>query len=104
MDENYYDDSNDSGSEGGKEKGPNSSTSLLPKSVLMGKDFKVGDEVVLKITAIHGDEVAVEYASGEDESPKEDAAEGSEEAPAEGDPEMAMAGDGGGEEAGGMYD
>jgi hypothetical protein len=45
-------------------------TSLLPKSILMGKDFKVGDEVVLKIEAIHGDSVEVAYApekGGEEE-------------------------------------
>lgn len=104
MAEDYYGEQGSSGSEGGKEKGPNSSTTLLPKSVLMGKDFKVGDEVVLKITAIRGDEVAVEYASGEDESPKEDATEGAEEAPEGGDSEMAMAGGDQGEQAGSMYD
>lgn len=35
---------------------------LLPKSILMGKDFKPGDEIVLKIDAIHDDEVEVSYA------------------------------------------
>jgi hypothetical protein len=38
-------------------------TALLPKTILGGKTFKVGDEVVLKITADHGDEVAVAYAT-----------------------------------------
>jgi hypothetical protein len=37
-------------------------TALLPKSILAGKDFKVGDEVVLKITGMHEGEVEVEYA------------------------------------------
>jgi hypothetical protein len=36
---------------------------LLPKSILMGKDFKPGDEIVLKIDAIHDDEVEVSYAT-----------------------------------------
>lgn len=39
-------------------------TGLLPKEILMGKDFKVGEEVVLKITAIHDDEIQVAYATG----------------------------------------
>lgn len=42
-----------------------SPTALLPKSILMGKEFNVGDEVVLKITHIYEDEIAVEYATGE---------------------------------------
>jgi len=49
---------------------PESSTGILPKSILAGKDFKVGDEVVLKIVALHDNDVEVEYASekgGEDE-------------------------------------
>lgn len=37
-------------------------TALLPKSILGGKEFSPGDEVVLKIVAIHEDEVEVEYA------------------------------------------
>jgi len=36
---------------------------LLPKSILAGKDFKPGDEIVLKIDAIHDDEVEVSYAT-----------------------------------------
>lgn len=38
-------------------------TALLPKSILAGKDFKPGEEVVLKIVRIHDDEVEVAYAS-----------------------------------------
>jgi hypothetical protein len=66
------------------EEGP---TALLPKSILGGKTFKVGEEVVLKITGIHADQVSVAYA---DEKP----AEGSEEpAPGEeSEPEPAMDG------------
>ena len=37
-------------------------TATLPRSILMGKDFKVGDEVVLRITHMGEDEIAVEYA------------------------------------------
>lgn len=37
-------------------------TGLIPKSLLAGKKFNPGDEVVLKIVADHGDEIEVEYA------------------------------------------
>lgn len=37
-------------------------TALLPKSILAGKEFKVGEEVVLKIVRMYEDEVEVEYA------------------------------------------
>jgi len=61
---------------------------VLPKSIMMGKDFKPGDEIVLKIDAIHDDEIEVSYAPAkESEQPKEP-----EDAPAEapqGDAEMA---------------
>jgi hypothetical protein len=55
-------------------------TTLIPKSMGMGKDFKVGDEIVLKITGIHGDQYAVEYApekgadTNEEQTPPEQAA------------------------------
>lgn len=39
-------------------------TALLPKNILGGKDFKPGEEVVLKIEHIYEDEVEVSYASG----------------------------------------
>jgi hypothetical protein len=37
-------------------------TFLLPKEVLQGKKFDVGDELVLKIAGMHGDSVEVAYA------------------------------------------
>lgn len=37
-------------------------TALLPKSILAGKKFEPGDEVVLRIVRFHGDEVEVAYA------------------------------------------
>lgn len=37
-------------------------TALLPKTILGGKDFQPGEEVVLKIVALHDDEVEVSYA------------------------------------------
>ena len=39
-----------------------SATALIPKSLLGDKEFKAGDEVVLKIVHIYEDEVEVEYA------------------------------------------
>lgn len=39
-------------------------TAMLPKSILAGKEFKPGEEVVLKIVAMHDDQVEVTYATG----------------------------------------
>lgn len=36
---------------------------LLPKSILAGKDFKPGEEIVLQIVSIEDDSVRVKYAS-----------------------------------------
>lgn len=48
-----------------------SSTGLISKSLLGGKHFGVGDEVVLEIVADHGEEVEVKYASEKPESKTE---------------------------------
>lgn len=58
------------GQEKSDEGGP---TGVLPKSILMGKDFNTGDELVLKILAIHDDEIEVGYA------PEKGKGEGKEE-------------------------
>jgi len=57
----------DSGVEGGDEQdtdekmdGP---TALIPKTLLAGKEFKPGEEVVMKIVHDHGDEVEIAYAT-----------------------------------------
>lgn len=64
----------------------NEPTALLPKSILAGKEFKPGDEVVLRILAIHDDEVEVAYSY-------EDKDEGGDKAPApEAAPQDEMAG------------
>lgn len=76
--DDLYSDGEDSGAEAPKEeaKQEDSPAAVLPKSILAGKTFNVGDEVVLKITGMHGDEVTVEYApakKGEkEEEPDED--------------------------------
>jgi hypothetical protein len=46
----------------GKEQDDEGAEALLPKSILMGKEFNVGDEVVLKITHMYEDEISVVYA------------------------------------------
>ena len=59
----------------------------IPKSLLMGKDFKVGEEVMFEITAMHGEEVSIKYATGKGSD--EEKGEGSEMAAApKGDGEM----------------
>jgi len=68
-----------------------SPSAVLPKSILMGKKFNVGDEVVLKITSIGEDEIGVEYALSKGEGEKKDD-ESSESMPddemGEGEPAM----------------
>lgn len=58
--------------ENNDEKGAGESA-LIPKSLLAGKEFNPGDELVLKIVALHGDDVEVEYATGKDDSKEGDA-------------------------------
>lgn len=56
MAEDYYPPMEEGGSK------DESATALIPKSLLAGKDFQPGDEVVLKVVHIFEDEVEVEYA------------------------------------------
>lgn len=44
------------------EQNEDSAVTLIPKSLLAGKKFNPGDEVVLQIVADHGDQVEVKYA------------------------------------------
>lgn len=69
-------------------------TGLLPKALMAGKDFKPGDEIMLKITAVHEKDFEVEYAP---EKGKEEEAEGPHD---EGSEMAGMEGGGGG--GGGM--
>lgn len=52
-----------------------SAEAVLPKSILGGKQFNVGDEVVLKITAMHDDQISVAYAPAKPEGGKESGGE-----------------------------
>lgn len=56
---------------GGKDEESAGASALLPKSLLAGKDFKVGDEVVLKIVHEYEDEVEVEYSHDEPDKKSE---------------------------------
>lgn len=62
----------------------------IPKAMLMGKTFKVGEEVMFEITAIHGDEVSIKYATekgeGKEEGEGEETSAGAP--PPKGDSEM----------------
>ena len=51
--------------EGEHEDGP---TALLPKSVLGGKEFKEGEEIVLRIEKVYPDQVEVAYAAEHEDS------------------------------------
>lgn len=48
--------------EGQEKETSGGETAVLPKSILGGKEFKPGEEVVLKVVRIHGDSVEVAYA------------------------------------------
>lgn len=63
---------------GGDDEQMEGETALLPKSILAGKEFKPGDEVVLKIVKEHGDQVEVQYATEEPEEDTEAAPSGAE--------------------------
>ena len=59
-----------------------SAAATLPKSILAGKKFEVGDEVVLKITHLGDEEITVTYApepKEKDEPAKESEGEGEKE-------------------------
>src|SRR5436305_9559227 len=50
--------------DGEHEDGP---TALLPKSILGGKEFKEGEEIVLRIEKVYPDQVEVAYAADHEE-------------------------------------
>ena len=56
---------------------------ILPRSILAGKEFNVGDELTLKVTAIRDGEISVKYATGKSEDePAEPEEDGKAEIPA----------------------
>lgn len=75
--DSYYDEDESS------EKGGGGPTTMLSKSVLMGKDVSPGDKIILVVKKVHDDEVSVEYASEEKKRPEpDDADDGMEGEPA----------------------
>lgn len=46
-------------------------TALLPKSLLGGNEVQSGDEIILKVVRVYGDEVEVEYYEKEAEDEEE---------------------------------
>lgn len=70
-----------------KTESPEGKTALLPKTILGGKEFAPGDEVVLKVVKVYEDEIEVQPSGGEESekapeanseasSPEMDAAQG----------------------------
>jgi len=45
------------------EKEGSHDTGILPKTLMAGKDFKPGEEIVLKVVAVHENDFEVSYAS-----------------------------------------
>ena len=86
-----------------EDKGGGGASATLPKSLLMGKSFEVGDELVLRVTAVHDDQVVVENAS--EKPAAEETKEETPETPPETEEETAMAEEGApAEVSGGLYD
>ena len=54
---------------------------ILPRSILAGKEFNVGDELTLEVTAIRDGEISVKYSTGKGE-PEEAQGEDKAEMPA----------------------
>jgi hypothetical protein len=50
-----------------KKESDGETTAVLPRSILAGKDFKPGEEIVLEIVSSHEDEVVVKYAEPKSE-------------------------------------
>lgn len=82
MPNDYYDDgappdqtsmpAKDDSPEQAEEKRDSEKTTLIPASICPGMDFDIGDEIVLKVVATHGDELEVAYAPEKPKSEKEE--------------------------------
>lgn len=75
-DEGMYDDAEPAAKPAGEssESQGESATATIPKALLAGKEFKPGDEIVLKIVSIGEDDAVVEYApeKAEETEPHDD--------------------------------
>ena len=65
-------------------------TAVIPKSLLGGKDFQPGEEMVVQIVSVHGDQVEIKYApeKGGGEKKEEGGPAPGEESAPKGDSEM----------------
>ena len=103
MPDNYYPESGDeaapsqpAGEDGAipkSEEKPdenNEQTALIPKGLLAGKDFEPGEEVVFKIVKMHGDEVEIAYATGEESGEDKGEGEGEDSEMAKADKKLSM--------------
>jgi hypothetical protein len=95
MDSYYDDEAAPSGAQdskpkdgGDKKRKSEGQSALLPKSILAGKEFKPGEEIVLKIEHIFDDEVEVSYSYGDEKEGKDEG-----ESDGEGEPAMADKGE-----------
>lgn len=52
----------DESPEQAEDKRDSEKTTLIPSSICPGMEFDVGDEIVLKVVAVHEDELEVAYA------------------------------------------
>jgi hypothetical protein len=50
-----------------EDKDEGQKTYVLPKAVLEGKEFEPGDELVLRIVSMHGDQIEVTYAPAKEQ-------------------------------------
>lgn len=78
QDDDLYSDGADTAGTGDESKSPekaddqqdDATEAVLPKGLMAGKMFNIGDEIVLTITGIHDDQFSVKYstAKGDDQS------------------------------------
>lgn len=66
--EDMYSDSApmEKGQEGDEKEYSDEPTAVIPKALLAGKKFNVGDEVIMKIKGFQGDEVVIAYSYGDE--------------------------------------
>lgn len=82
--ESFYDDAPPAKEKGASESNEDGQkTYVLPKAVLEGKEFDVGDELVLRIVSMQDDQIEVTYAPAKDQE-KGEGKEEMAEAPAGG--------------------
>ncbi len=78
QDEDLYADGADGGDETkspektGDDQPDDATEAVLPKSIMAGKKFNVGDKVELEITGIHDEQYSVKYSMGDGDDASKD--------------------------------